>query len=82
MSTGAGVHDGRRGARRRVGVGRRLHDAGDAEQGGRAAVRLQPRPEHVEYTTTGVELFEWTAATWGRARLCASRRTTLGAPAG
>jgi len=32
-------------------------------------VRLQPRPEHVEYTTTGVELFEWTAATgqWARA---------------
>ncbi|XP_066380156.1 uncharacterized protein [Miscanthus floridulus] len=23
----------------------------------------EPRPEHVEYTTTGVELFEWTAAT-------------------
>ena len=29
----------------------------------------EPRPEHVEYTTTGVELFEWTAATgqWTRA---------------
>ncbi|XP_066374486.1 uncharacterized protein [Miscanthus floridulus] len=29
----------------------------------------EPRPEYVEYTTTGVELFEWTAATgqWARA---------------
>ncbi|EER88925.1 hypothetical protein BDA96_10G331200 [Sorghum bicolor] len=29
----------------------------------------EPRPEHVEYTTTGAELFEWTAAAgrWARA---------------
>jgi hypothetical protein len=42
----------------------------------------EPRPEHMEYTTTGVELFEWTAATglWARAdgRVLGGRALFLG----